>query len=277
MIVIARDLVLSEGNDITADNPVIGYENLVTASNISSTSADSNFPVTNLANPSTYLKWQGADNGSPSSGNDEYLTVTLNTIEPIDYVAIAKHNFGSAQIPVSIEGDDGQGASPNWPELVTDVLLPDDSPVLFRFTSQSLASVRVRLQPGTEVPNAAVLYVGKLLALQRRLYVGHTPIKYGRSTMVTNGRSESGNFLGRVVLQETNGTSVALQNLTPSWYRTYFDPFVQDAKENPFFFAWRPQSYPYETGYAWLTNDPKPTNARPNGMMSVDLQMAGVV
>jgi hypothetical protein len=47
--------------------------------------------------------------------------------------------------------------------------------------------------------------------------------------------------------------------------------------ERPFFFAWRPDAYPYEVGYCWLTNDPQPSNALPNGMMSVSLEMAGVV
>jgi hypothetical protein len=160
---------------------------------------------------------------------------------------------------------------------VQGVLLPDDGPTIFRFDPTSLSEVRLRLRPGNDVPTIAVAYTGRLLILQRRLYVGHTPIKYGRTVKVTNGRSESGNFLGRIVLGEQVGTSVALKNLTPGWYRSYLDPFVIAAKESPFFFAWRPGSYPYEVGYAWLTGDPQPTNQLSNGMMSVNLQMSGVV
>lgn len=278
MIVVSRDLVVSGGGDgVNGDNPLIGYENIVTTTNIAATSAHADYPVTNLANSSTYSRWQGGDNGSPLSGVDEYLTVTVSSPDPIDYVAIARHNFGSAQIPISIEVDDGLGDSPGHHEVIPSVLLADDTPVLFRFSPLSLTSLRVRLQPGSEVPTAAVLYVGKLLVLQRRIYVGHTPMKYGRNARILTGRSEAGHFLGRVVLQETRESSVSLQNLTPSWYRTYLDPFIQDSKENPFFFAWRPQSYPYETGFAWLTNEPKPVNQRANGMMQIDLQMSGVV
>jgi hypothetical protein len=39
--------------------PLIGYHNVVTASNITSTTAQTGFPITNVANPATHLIWQG--------------------------------------------------------------------------------------------------------------------------------------------------------------------------------------------------------------------------
>ena len=53
-------------------------------------------------------------------------------------------------------------------------------------------------------------------------------------------------------------------------------PFIVASKEVPFFFAWRPASYPRETGFAWMTNNPKPSNQRSNGMMQISLSMGGV-
>src|SRR5690606_28851750 len=111
--------------------------------------------------------WRGVF-GSPAT--DEYLTATIDSVEPIDYVAVARHNFGSAQIPVSIEGAAGFTGSPavlDWQELVPDVLLPDDGPVLFRFEPQPLIAVRIRMQPGNAAPTAAVMYAGKLLVCER--------------------------------------------------------------------------------------------------------------
>jgi hypothetical protein len=54
-------------------------------------------------------------------------------------------------------------------------------------------------------------------------------------------------------------------------------PFTTSGKGTPFFFAWRPASYPRETGYVWLTGDPVPVNQRSNGMMSVGLDYDGTV
>lgn len=277
-VVITSGLVLGADEDFNADSPIIGYENLVLTSNVSATTEDPDYPAANLANPATNLLWRSAA-GSPSS--PEYITVILDTEEQVDYLAIARHNFGTNFTPVSVEGLATADGSPlDWFELVSAQLLPNNGPVIFRFEKQSLYAVRLKIgEPlGSEllVPELAVMYVGELLILQRRIYVGHTPIPYGREIQVANHRSVSGAFLGRIILSSTRKTGVNLQNLTPSWYRLYFDPFLIAAQEIPFFFAWRPGDYPLEVGYCWLTNDPKPANQRPNGMMSVDMELEGV-
>jgi hypothetical protein len=491
MIVLSSGLVLTTTPALSPDNPLIGWKNLVTRSNVSADGENAAHPASNLANPSTFLRWQGI------AAAAQYVTAVIDSADDVDYVGIAGHNFGSEQIPIAIEGHTGvdaytkvllhfdgsdgattfedsspapkaftpaghvqldtadskfggaaglfdgngdyittpdhadfdlgsgdwtietwfkctaavgsnrvicgtvgplwdvtdtafalylntaglltgeaviggnwrtvQGAavfsdvsnpgwhhaafvrdggslrlyvdgvqidseacsgamtnSPSqlaignwgdaieateswkgwldefrmskgicrypggttftpaarafpWVEIVQETLLGDDTPALFRFTPQPLAAVRMRLGAGLAIPRAAVFYAGKLTVLQRRIYVGHTPLPYGRATNITNGRSESGNFMGRIVTGSRTQTSVHLANLTPAWYRTELEPFLQAAQEAPFFFAWRPSSYPREVGYAWLTNDPQPSNQRSNGMMQVELQMAGIV
>lgn len=277
-VVISSNYVLSDsisgGGVINADNPLIGYDNIVTSGVLASTTAQAGYPVTNLANPATHLQWRGNDNDS-----DEYIYVNRETTDPIDYVGIAKHNLGTSGMAVSVEVSNG-GSPEVWTEVFEPVLLATDAPAILRFAPQAVFALRVRIQPSASspapFPRVAVLYVGKLLVLQRRIYVGHTPITMGRVTTVVNGRSESGNFLGRIVLGETTQTKVELQNLTPDWYRSYMEPFLLQAQENPFFFAWRPGTYVREVGYAWLTTDPIPSNQRSNGMMQVSLEMAGI-
>ena len=269
-VVISADIVtFTDGTG--PDHPVIGWRNLVTASTIAADTADSDFPATNLANPATHLKWQAADT------TEQYVTVTFGSSQEVDYVGIARHNLYSAQVPVSIEGNSGSG----WTELVPDVIPPGDGPLIFRFASQFLTGVRIRLQEGADSPTGpaemAVVYVGKLLVVERRIYVGHTPMPQGRTSKVTNGMSESGNFLGRVVLQEAVKSSIPLSLLSPAWYRENMDPFMAQAKARPFFFAWRPQSYPYEVGYGWLTNDPMPVPTAPSNLITLSLEVSGVV
>lgn len=272
-------MVVAGIDGLNTDSPIVGYQNLVTVLNITATTEDIDFPASNLANPATHLTWkQGA--GSPSS--DEYLTVTPDTPERIDYLAIAAHNFGTNLTPVSVEGVTAEPGSPaDWFELITERLLPDDGPVIFRFNAQALYAIRLRIQASQAAApvtvKAGVLYVGELLTLQRRIYVGHTPMKYGRKLMVSNLRSVSGAFLGRIVTGEKTSTNVALKNLTPDWYRSYMEPFLIVAKESPFFFAWRPGTYPNECGYCWLADDPVPANQLSNGMMQINLDLEGIV
>jgi hypothetical protein len=273
-IVISSRLVLGgeppSNDEIDANNPLIGYRNLVTAGNITATTELAGFPALHLANPATHLRWQGA-----TSAADQFITMVLNAGEDIDYLGIARHNLGSARIPVSIETRAADGVT--WIPIVAERMLAGDGPVIFRFTPQPASALRIRLQPGAGAPTLAVVYAGKLLVLQRRIYVGHTPMPLGRTTRIVSAKSESGNFLGRIVLSESTATSVQLQNLMPAWYRSEFDPFVAAAKESPFFFAWRPGDYPGEVGYAWLTGEPKPSNQRPNGMMQVTLELGGIL
>ncbi len=268
MIVISRDFVLSEITDDDPDAPLIGYRNIVTAGNVSASSAATGFPASNLGNDSQALKWRGA------SAANTTVTVATGFVDPIDYVGIADHNFGSAGIPIVLERrEDALGSY----ATVMDVVLPDDAPVILRFAPQSFESLRLTLLAGSAAPEAAVLYVGSLLAVERKLYQGHTPISLGRKSEVVNGKSESGNFLGRIQLSETAESSAAFRLLSPAWYRANFDPFVRAARDVPFFFAWRPASYPRETGFCWLTNDPKPVNADQHGLIEVELQMNGLI
>lgn len=269
-VVIGSGVVLAPNSETNADSPIIGWRNIVTIENVTADEEAAGYPATNLANPitSSGAGWRG------ETAIEQYVTVLTGTADDLDYVGIARHNFGSAGIAVSIEGRADSGDP--YTELVAAVIPANDTPLIFRFAKQPLYQVRVKLAAGTEAPRAAVLYLGELLIVQRRLYVGHTPITLGRDIQVANGRSESGSFLGRIVLGEGRSTSVSLSNLTPDWYRDEFDPFVVAAAEAPFFFAWRPGSHADEVGYAWLTGDPRPVNQRSNGMMSVELQMAGI-
>ena len=217
-VVVSSNLVLSDalsgGGVINANNPLIGYQNLVTAVNVSATTEASGSPASNLANPSTNLRWQASEQSPPA---DEFITLDLSTNEDVDYIAIARHNLHTGQIAASVDVLDESTSPASWVELVSPVLLPNDGPALFQFTPQAITQIRLRLQAGLAAPFVAVLYAGKLLQLQRRIYVGHTPINFGRQTKVVTGKSESGDFLGRIVLSEMVQSSFDLQNLTPSW------------------------------------------------------------
>lgn len=266
MIVVSPSVQLSFVEPTDANRGVIGHHNLVTISNIVATSEDPNYLARNLANPATYLRWQSL------VMTEQFLTVTLTGEQEVDYVGLARHNFGSGQIPISVEAFDGA----NWVEVLSDFIPPNDGALLLRFDPGFYEGVRLRIQSSAVLPRCSVMNVGKLLVLQRNIYVGHTPITMGREDRVINGRSESGEFLGRIVLAESLESSISLQNLTASWYRSVLDPFIRESKEKTFFYAWRPASYPLETAYGWVTNNPRPVNERSNGMMSVQIDLGAV-
>src|SRR4051812_19814076 len=97
-IVISNNFVLTQPDSrfpVTLDHPLIGWHNLVTATNIVADTSATNYPASNLANPATHLEWRANDT------TEQYLTITTGYVDEIDYLAVARHNFGSEQITVS--------------------------------------------------------------------------------------------------------------------------------------------------------------------------------
>lgn len=267
MIVISGNIVLQSVEAAELFNkPLVGWHNVITAAGVTADTAAANYPGSNLANPATNLEWRAADT------SEQYITFDISYVDAIDYVGIAKHNFGSAGIPVSIEGFKDEA----WTEIVGEITLPDDTPAMFQFAANSYSQVRIRLQSGGLAARAAVVYVGKLLVMERKIYVGHTPMPHARQSNITSARSETGNFLGRIVLGEWRETTVPLSLISAAWYRAYMDPFLAAAKEVPFFFAWRPNTYPREVGFGWLIEDPLPTPQGPSNRLSLELHVSGV-
>lgn len=272
-VVISSSLVLSSvpTDGANANNPIVGWQNLATVANLSADTETIADPAANLANPSTYLRWIAAN------ASAQHITVAHNAVDAIDYVGIAGHNFGSGQIPVSIEGDDGGG----FDELVAPIMPADDGPLMFRFSPVSLEAVRVRLQAGLVPPTAAVVYVGRLLVLPRRIYVGHSPLKFSETDNTVTGLSETGQFLGRLILGSHVEGAIQQSNVEPDTYRSTsvavgIEPWRKAAKRRPFFFAWRPGDYPAEAAYCWTAGTMRPANQLPNGMMQFSLQVQGI-
>lgn len=254
------------------DNPVVGYDNRITRSNITADISDPDYPASNLGNVSTAEIWRSTDT------YDQALEAVFSGTAEMDYLAFAKHNFATAGIDIAVDvaTELDIDSMPVWFEVVPSTAVATDGPVLVRFTAGDYIAIRLRMSAGDEAPEIGVLYAGKALVLERTIQVGHTPITYGRDTNIVNQVSENGNFLGRIKVGETLETAFDMQIVTPGSYRSDIDPWVEAATTKPFFFAWRPETWPNEVGFCWMTNQPRPVNAFPNGGMSIDFQMRGV-
>jgi hypothetical protein len=247
---------------IDDDAGVIGYINYATPTTLSASSELVGSPASSMTNPSTAFRWIASGSGTQ--------TITINTAsQEIDYIGIARHNLNQFGLTVEIKYD---GTTVVQPTSVS-----DNQAILFLQGVAAPSTVEIIISGATDAPSIAVLYIGKSIRLQRNIYVGHTPINYGRDRVAINGVSENGQYLGEIVVRETNSTQVSLQNLTPLWYRTTLDPFFALKPRVPCFWAWRPSTYEAEVGYAWVEGNPRPTNQRSNGMMEISWNFRGIV
>jgi hypothetical protein len=270
VIVISDDIVLSaEETGITANNPRIGYHNLVTEANVFADLEDPDFPAVNMANPATYIKWKGEETTS-----EQAVGMALGAADTVNYFAIARHNLGTIGAEYVFSYSTNGGGT--WTALTTPRIPGDDYVIMHEFPDTFASHFKLEMTSNGDAPEIAVLYIGRITRLQRRIYVGHTPFPFGRNTTVSTGVSEEGEFLGRSVRRRMYESAVTMQNITASYYRSVIDPFFHAAASVPFFWAWRPSSYPLEVGYSWLEGDGKITNQRANGMVEIGFSMSGI-
>lgn len=263
----------SPADDDPAGTPLIGYDDIVTTANVTSTTEVVGFPITNVANPATHLVWKGGVNTG-----SEIITIINSLAATLDYLAIAGHNLGSKAILVTITDNSSPPVT-----LVAETQLLDDKPTIFRFAPGNYGAIQLSLNlsfatDDFSFPQIAVIYCGHLLVLERgiKVDVSHVPLIFGRRTTVVNGMSESGNFLGRIVLSETRQTKAEFFGFNQTFYRASIDPFLAAAQENPFFWAWAPKDYPLDTGYAWLTSNSEPEVSPDHRRIALTLNLAGI-
>ena len=204
-----------------------------------------------ITNPNTFERWE-------RSGSDTTLTITQNTPQVIDSIAIGAHNLGTIGTTISIATSETGVSAFTTRATIT----PTDDKSIIVLLGSDVTAQRIRLTLGGTIVGVeiGVLYAGKALAMQRPIFGGHAPIHLNAETTYSNNASETGNWLGRTIVRNGYATSYKWQFLTDDWYRDNFQPFAVLARKKPFFIAWRPDLYPNETAYCWLTGDTKPNN-----------------
>jgi hypothetical protein len=161
------------------------------------------------------------------------------------------------------------------PKFGGEVAPAEDAPLMFLDALRTVRHLQLELT-GSNVPRIAVVYLGKVLAMQRSIYGGHSPITLSRETLLKQPVSRGGQFLGQSYRRLGVSGSAAFRHLTAAWYRSNFDPFVKEARKQPYFFAWRPLTFPFEVGYVWTPDDIRPTNMGVRDFMEVSWNMTGI-
>jgi hypothetical protein len=243
----------------------IGYENLAFGLTPTASSAATGHPAIAATYPTTYEFWQPT--ALPAT-----WAVDLGSAKAVDYLGMVGDMEGcTVALQSSVETPMGEGS---WTTQETRTSLTDRinlfliAPVTARFW---------RLSISVAIPRLAVIYIGQALAMQRKIYQGHTPLTLSRETELSNNMSEGGQYLGRSIIRKGASTSADWQHLKAAWYRANFDPFVKSAREHPFFIGWRPEQYPAELGFVWTGGDIAPDNSGPRDFMSVGMSFRGLI
>lgn len=267
-------MIITDGTLDLTDLPIICWRNTVTATNVQDIESDPDHPAVNVANPSTRLYWKHDATDSPE-GSQEYFLIDQTQDSPINYVAIQGHNFNSAGIAVGLEIASFNSPVGGAESLINPIIPDDDGPLIFLFREIEAEEIRIVLLAGSEPAQMAVVYAGEYTVMPEGIQPDHTPLPLALTSNVSAGKSENGQFLGRIVLNQHQESSALFANFSKTWAREELQPFLEFAAEFPFFYAWSPDTYPIETAYAYLVNDPQPV-FDVDGYGSVELAMRGV-
>lgn len=240
----SRPVPKAEPSVIPFTHPRICYQSYLDTGVVTVSSGD----ITAAKSKLTYDKWQ-------PSGSTEWVQVDAGSSVDVDYLAIAAHNLTGRTI--SLQWSDI--GSTGWTTAATTAVDSNDSVVLLLTSPINKRYWRL-LVSGASGMSVGVIMIGKALAVQRSINAGHSPITLSRTTVVRPAVSERGQWLGRNVIRSGLSTNIALNNLYADWYRANFDDFVKAARTEPFFFAWRPETYPDEVAFCWTTDDIAPQN-----------------
>lgn len=292
MIYISNNLFLTGlAEGINANNPLIGWHSILRPWDIVADEDPENPGrlAVNMWNPDTASVWSGESQASfpaPISVDYEILLNNPNN-EVVDYLGIAKHNFGTQGYTYRFQESTDGGNT--WGTITGPKIFGNDNAIIEYFEPRTSGLFRILLQKTGNIvigPIIAHIKLGEIMVLQRRIYVGHRPATLSRKVKrITNG-SESGQYLGQEIVRSYYTASLEQRNNTPEYVRQEVKPFidhvnghnvVSDTAPSTFFFAWRPGDYPDEVIYAWTRDNIEPENEQSNGLMKWSFDMEGVV
>lgn len=240
-------------------NARIGYKR-ISGTAVASTSSPG-YPAASANNSLTYSYWRPVS--LPAT-----WSLTNIVAQKADYIGIASHTLGGRTVTAEafVNGE--------WDTLGT-VEATNNAPIMFLFPETASTEFRISIT-GVGNPIIGVVFIGMALAMQRGIYQGHSPLSLSRKTTVRPNMSENGQWLGRTIIRGGSATTYEWKNLSGDWYLNNFDPFVESARSEPFFIAWRPIDKPFDCGYVWTSNDISPTNSGPRDLMSVSISVEGL-
>jgi len=233
------------------------YKNEFSQSQASPTAAQ----VVNI--PNTFERWRPA-------GGTQTLTLTRPAATQVDAIGIGASTFNGATVTVQTSAT----ASASFTTRAT--ITPDDDRAIMVLLSSPVTVQRVRIiLTGGSNREIGVVYAGIALQMERPLFGGHSPINLSAQTSYQNHVSDSGNWLARSIVREGLQSEYTWKYISDAWYRSEFQPFVVQAKRDPFFVAWRPSFAPHDVALAWTTADIQPTYSGTRDLIDLSISVRG--
>ena len=235
---------------------------VVTASSTAAGS-DPRFAATGF----TYDRWTAAATGTHD------LVFTLATPATVDALGITEHNFngGSLRLQGSNDGTTYTDLLPGASKLIE-----TDAPLLLRLPKPVAYSFyRLRVTNAATAPSVAVVGLGQLLRLQRGTHQGHAPPVLNQQIEYSTPETDGGAFAGRSIVRRFASLQLSMDNVTETWLREHWQPFVLASRLQGFWFSADAVNRPADVFFGYTTQEPGATH-NTGRYMTTELQARGV-
>lgn len=236
---------------------------------ITATSAAAGFAAANALPPRTDKAWR------PSGSGSQVWTQTFTAARTVSFVGIAKHDLGTQTATVNVQYSDDAGAT--WTSFPgTNYSPTTDAPILFLLDPISVDAVRLQFTSATAPPTISVIAVGETDEWPQRFEWIGQPITEGDRIGFENQTTITGNWIGRTKVDDGLSFDLTMNHASEAWRAGAFADFKAHANGEgaTFFVAARPDDYPNEVAYAWLTDTARAERGIANKAISTSVTLS---
>lgn len=254
-----------------SNNPAALWNNIATASNITSENGDvSGYPATNAVTGTTY------DDAQPVVTSTEAALIVSGTALTANAACIYAHNIGTIGASVRVQYSDDGGTT--WTDGGAGPVTPaDDQAIFWRFDERSEDDWRLLIfnVSGSDQPIIGGFCIGVELLIEQRIYQGYTPPITPTAVSMVDNTSEGQHILGTRFVERGSEIAVDLTHMTPATLRgvdwvAFQNHFNQGGA---LLWAWRPTKYGDAFWCRRSGSAMVPTNSGPKDYMSVSFAL----
>lgn len=180
-------------------------------------------------------------------------------------IARAKRN-GSVQAQYSSNGSD-------WTTAAT-LFFSADKAAMTTFTAVSARYWRAVFDAETQV---GVIKIGAALEMDQRNYIGVQPVPYAQEDSRRPNNLSMGQWLGRQAHARRASATYTCGHTTMAWIKQNAGTLIEALRDGTgVFYAWRPETYPQDVIYGFLSSPINPTLAGTLSHMDMTIELSGI-
>jgi len=234
--------------------------NWLAGGTVAASTTDADYFADGPTNSLTYEKWKPTS----LSATWEY---DHGSAAECDYCVIGAHTMGTNGNTLQIQYYNGS----SWTGVIPSTAITTDMPIMAIFGAQTRQRWRIQVSNGT-APSIGVIKFGSALQMPQAIYGGHSPVDLARQTVLRTNISETGEFQGRSKIRATMQGAFDWTHIKADWVRTNWRPFQLAIETEPFFIAWRPETFS-EVALCYTTQSPTAANMGVKDYMQLGLQV----